>query len=126
MLRRNYQNNKKATFMVQTRSQSKGVKASTVQKASNPSNRGEQEIKPIIIDDAQTTPNLLSVNNQQNCIQARKPTNLKTPEINQPYPQLVMRLLLRSPDLLGTETLKINAGIGPNLDFEETHLIKRK
>ena len=45
VLRRNYQNNKKAAFMVQTRSQSKGVKAPTVQKASNPSNRGEQENK---------------------------------------------------------------------------------
>ena len=40
VLRRNYQNNKKAAFMVQTRSQSKGVKAPAVQKASNPSNRG--------------------------------------------------------------------------------------
>ena len=77
--------------MVQTRSQSKGVKAPTEQKASNPSNRGEQELKPIIIDDTQTTLDLLSVHSQQNYTQARKLTNLKTPEINQPYPQLVMR-----------------------------------
>ena len=36
--------------MVQTRSQSKGVKAPAVQKTSNPSNREEQEIKPLIIE----------------------------------------------------------------------------
>ena len=119
VLRRNYQNNKNATFMVQTRSQSKGVRVPTVQKAPNPSNRGEQEIKPIIIDDTQTTSDLLSVNNQQYCTKARRPTNLKTPEINQPYPKPVMRLPPRLPDLLGTETPKINTGIGLNLDFEE-------
>ena len=105
--------------MVQTRSQSKGVKAPTVQKGSNPSKRGEQEIKPITIDDTQTTPDLLSVNNQQNCTKGMKPSNLKNPEINQPYPKLVMRLPPRTPDLLGTETPKVNTRIGPNLDFEE-------
>ena len=119
VLRRNYQNNKKSAFMVQTRLQSKGVKAPIVQKASNPSNRGGQEIKPIIIDDTQTTPDSLSVNNQQNCTKARKPTNLKTSEINQPYPQPVMRSPPRPPDLLGSETPKINTRKGPNLDFEE-------
>ena len=44
VLRRNYKNNAKATFMVQTRSQSKGVKAPGVKKSSNSSNRQEQEI----------------------------------------------------------------------------------
>ena len=78
--------------MVQTRSQSKGVKAPAVQKTSNSSSRGEQEIKSIIIDDTQTTPDSLSVNNQQNCTQFRKPPNLRNPEINQPYPKPVMRL----------------------------------
>ena len=91
VLRRNYQNNKKATFMVQTRSQSKCVKAPAEQKTSNLSNKGEQEIKPIIIEDTQTIPDLLSDNNQQNCTQARETINLKTTAINQPYPQPVMR-----------------------------------
>ena len=71
VLSRNYQNNTKAAFMVHTRSQSKGVKAPAVQKTLNPSNR-----------------DLLCVNDQQNCTQARKTTNSTVPAINQPYPQL--------------------------------------
>ena len=56
MLKKNYQNNAEATFMVQTRSQSK-VKALMVKKSANSSNAGDssntevQVIKPIIIDD---------------------------------------------------------------------------
>ena len=55
MLGRNYQNNAEATFMVQTRSQSR-VKAPMVKKSSNSSKTEEQEITPIIIDDIQTAP----------------------------------------------------------------------
>ena len=52
-------------------------------------------------------------------MKAKLPTNLTNPEINQPYPQPVMRLPPRPPNLLGTEAPKISTGIGPNLDFEE-------
>ena len=115
VLRKHYQDKKKAAFMVQTRSESKGVKAPTVKKASNPSNRREQEIKPIIIDNIQTTPES-HTDNQQNGTDTKKPT--KFPQINQPYLQLVMRPPAMPPDLIGTETPKIT-GIGPNVDFEE-------
>ena len=56
ILKRNYQNTLKDTFWVQTCSQtkSKGVKTPTIQKASTPSNKGEKEMKPIIIDDTPT------------------------------------------------------------------------
>ena len=94
VLRENYQNDVKGTFMVQTCSQSraKGVKAPSMQKASNPSNKGEKETKPLITDDTPITNDTLSVNSQQNCTKAKLPTNLTTPEINQPYPQPIMRL----------------------------------
>ena len=65
---------------------------------------------------------MILVNNQQNCSKAGTPINLKMPEINQQYLELVMKLPPRSPDLLGTETPKINTRIGPNLDFEEITL----
>ena len=94
VLRKNYQNDVKNTFMVQTQSQlkTKGVKAPTMQKASNPSNKGEKEIKPIIIDDTPITNDMLSVDSQQNCTKAKSPTSLTNPQINQPYPQPVKRL----------------------------------
>ena len=63
MLKENYQNNAEAIFMVQTRSQSK-VKAPMVNMSADSSNTGDssntevQEIKPIIIDDIQTAPDL--------------------------------------------------------------------
>ena len=55
VLRRNYQYNAEATFMFQTRPQSR-VKTPMVKKSSNSSNTEEQEIKLIIIDDIQTAP----------------------------------------------------------------------
>ena len=64
VLKRNYQDNAEATFMVQTRSQSKGVKAPMVKRSSNSTNRKEQEVKLIIIDDIQTAPNPTKIDNQ--------------------------------------------------------------
>ena len=90
-----------------------------MQKASNPSNKGEKEMKIIIIDDTPVTDAMLSVNSQQKCTKAKLLSNLTTPEINQTYPQQVMRLPPRPPDLQGTEAPKINTRIKPNLDFEE-------
>ena len=56
VFKRNYQDNAEATIMVQTRSQSKGVKAPMVERSPNSTNRKEREVKPIIIDDIQTAP----------------------------------------------------------------------
>ena len=50
------QNNAKGTFIVQTRSQLKVVKAPMVKKTPNSTNKRVQEIKPIIIDDEQELP----------------------------------------------------------------------
>ena len=51
------QNNARNMFMVQTRSQSKGVKAPVVKKTPNSTSKRVQDIKPIIIDGDQDTPN---------------------------------------------------------------------
>ena len=117
MSEENYQNNAEATFMVQTRSQSK-VKAPVVKKSANSSNSGlfkyrGKEIKPIIIDDIQTAPDSQKID-RQNEANTRIPTNY--PQINQNYTQPVMRPPPRPPDPLRP---KVNAEIGPNLDFEE-------
>ena len=56
ILKRNYQNVVKNTFMIQTRSQTKsrGVKAPAVQGTTTPSNKRRKEIKPVVIDDTLT------------------------------------------------------------------------
>ena len=48
--------------MVQTRSHSKGVKAPMVKKTPTLTNKRVQEMKPIIIDDEQDTPNTAETN----------------------------------------------------------------
>ena len=74
-------------FMVHTRSQSKGVKAPMVKKTPASTNKRVQEIKPIIIDDEQDTPNTAETNCPTNR-EAKLPT--KHPP-NQTYPQPVIR-----------------------------------
>ena len=49
--------------MVQTRSQSKCVKANVAKESPNSTNRKEQEIKPIIIDDIQIAANPTKIDN---------------------------------------------------------------
>ena len=53
ILKQNYQNVVKDTFMVQSRSQikSKGVRTPTVQGATNSSDKTRREVKPTVIDD---------------------------------------------------------------------------
>ena len=89
MLKENYQNNAEATFMVQTRSQSK-VKASVVKKSANSSNTGDSSNTevPIIIDDIQTAPNSQKTDSQN---EANTRIPAKYPQINQNYAQPVMR-----------------------------------
>ena len=64
VLKRSYQDNAEATFMVQTRPQSRGVKAPMTKESPYSTNRKEQEVKPIIIDDIQTAPNPPKIDNQ--------------------------------------------------------------
>ena len=100
--------------MVQTRSQSKGVKAPMVKKAPNSTNKRVQDIKPIIIDDDQDTPNPAGTN-------CSTRTDGKLPTVqppNQTYPQPIIRLPPRTPDPLEPIHM-VKAGIESNLDFEE-------
>ena len=97
MLKESCQNNAKAAFMVQTRSQTKGVKAPVAKKSPNSINKKVQEIKPIIIDDEQDPPGTVKTS-YPTSTDAKLHT--KHPQ-NQTYLQLVMRPPPRSPDLLG-------------------------
>ena len=81
------QNNAKGMFMVQTRSQSRGVKAPVVKKTPTSTNKRVQEIKPLIIDDEQDTPNTAETNCVTNT-DAKLPTKHLP---NQSFPQPVIR-----------------------------------
>ena len=83
------QDNAKDAFMVQTRSQSKGVKAPMVNKKPNSTNKRVEEIKPIIIDDEQDTPNTAETNCPTN-------TDAKLP-IKHPPTQTYLQPVLRPP-----------------------------
>ena len=80
--------------MVQTRSQSKGVKAPMVKKTPNSTNKRVQEIRPIIIDDEQDTPTTAETICPTN-INAKLPTKHSP---NQTHPQPVIRPPLRPLD----------------------------
>ena len=114
VLKESCQNNPKATFMVQTRSQTKGVKAPVAKRSPNSINKRVQEIKLIIIDDEKDTPNTAKTNYPTS---TDVKLHTKHPQ-NQTYPQLVIRPPPRLPDPL-EPTPKVNTGIEPNLDFEE-------
>ena len=62
VLLENCKHNTKGTFMVHTKSQSKGVKTPMVKESPNATNKRVQEIKPIIIDDEQDAPNTVKKN----------------------------------------------------------------
>ena len=113
VLKESHQNNAKATFMVQSRSQTKGVKAPMAKKSPKSINKKVQEIKPIIIDDEQDSPSAKT----NYPISTNIKLHTKHPQ-NQTYPQLVIRPPPRPPDLTG-QTPKVNTGIEPDLDFEE-------
>ena len=115
VLKRKYPDNAETTFMVQTRSQSKGMKAPVVKRSPKSTRKREQEIKPIIIDDIQTVPNPTKIDNQPDTTDSH--IHIKYWQ-SQTYSQPTIRLPPRPPDLL-RPTLKINTGIRPNLDFEE-------
>ena len=100
--------------MVQTRSQSKGVKAPMVKTIPNWTSKRVQDIKPIIIDDDRDTPNQTGTNCSTN-IDAKFPIKHLPSQI---HPQPAIRLPPRPPD--PSEPIhKVKAGNEPNLDFEE-------
>ena len=108
------QNKSKDMFMVQTRSQSKGVKAPMVKTTLNSTSKRVQDIKPIIIDDDQDTPNQTGTNCSTNR-DAKLPIKCLPSQI---YPLPAIRPPPRPPD--PSEPIhKGKAGIEPKLDFEE-------
>ena len=123
ILKRNYQNIVKDTFIVQTRSQTKsrGGKRPTLQGATKSSNKRRKEIKPVVINDALTITALDDIDTQSQNTQTRLPCDLTRPGVRQTptYSQPIIRLPPRPPDLIGKRNYGADTGIDPNLDFEE-------
>ena len=112
------QNKTQDTFMVQTRSQAKGVKAPTKRESACSMWKKVKDIKPIIIedDDDQDISNL----NKDNVVINKDVTScIKLPKApNQVYSQPITRPPPRPPDLSESNP-KVTAQIETNLDFEE-------
>ena len=105
----------KDTFMVQTRSQSKGVKAPMEKITTNSTSKKVQDIKPIIIDgDDHNIPNQTETNSSING-DIKLPIKCLPSQI---YPQPTIRPPPRPPDP-SEPNHRVEAGIEPNLDFEE-------
>ena len=106
------------TFMVQTRSQAKGVKSPAKVKSTSSTHKKVQDIKPIIIevDDDQDISNHKEdkLSTSSDVTSLIKPPNVP----NQVYSQPIVRLPHRPPDPLGSNP-KVTAEIETNLDFEE-------
>ena len=126
ILRKNYQNVVKYTFMVQTRSQikAKGVREPAVQSTAKSSDkRGRRrEVKPIVIDNTPIVIHLdtkLDLDTQvQNAIVTQQ-YNPTRPGVRQTPAYSHPRLPLRPPDLADRRSYRTDIGTDPNLDFEE-------
>ena len=128
ILRKNYQNVVKDTFVVQTRSQmkSKGVKTPTVWDTANSSDKvgRRREVKPIVIGD---TPIVIDLDTKpdfdtqvQNAVVTQqydptRPGVRQTPAYSRP----IARPPPIPPDLADRRSYRIDVGTDPNLDFEE-------
>ena len=112
------------TFIIQARSQTKGVKAPIKGKSASSTYKKVQDIKPIIIedDDDQDISNL----NKDNVITSKDVTlHIKPPKTpDQVYSQPIVRLPPRPSDSLGSNP-KVTAQIETNLDFEENSPIRK-
>ena len=112
------QNKTQDTFMVQTRSQAKDVKAPTKGESTCPTQKKVKAIKPIIIedDDDQDIKNL----NKDNVVINKDVTShIKLPkELDQVCSQPITRPHPRPPDLSESNP-KVTAQIETNLDCEE-------
>ena len=114
------QNKAKDTFMVQTRSKSKGVKAPMEKTTPNSTSKKVQDVKHIIIDDDQDTLNQTGTNGSTN-IDVKLPSKHLPSQI---YPQPTIRLPPRPPDL--SEPIhKVKAGFEPNLDLGKILLTRK-
>ena len=122
ILKRNYQDVVKDTFMVQTRSQAKsrGAKAPTVQGTTTISSNGRRkETKPIVIND--NTPIVINLDNKLDIDTQSQNTHVTRPGARQTtaYTNPFTRPPPRPPDLVNSRNHRTDTGIDPNLDFEE-------
>ena len=105
-------------FMVQTRSQAKGVKAPTTRELAHSMQKKVKDIIPTIIegDDYQDISNL----NKDNVVTNKEVPSCITPPRapNQIYSQQITRLSPSPPDLSESNP-KVTEQIETNLDFEE-------
>ena len=109
-------------FMVQTRSQAKGVKPPVKRKTTDSTHKKVKDITPIIIEDDDDQ----NISNQMgDKSSTSRDTKLPVQHLpNQVYPQTTIRLLPRPPDPPGSNP-KVTTEIEPNLDFEENSPIKK-
>ena len=127
LLKQNYQNYTKDTFLVQTRSQSKrkNVKAHDVHSGARSTGKTRKEIKPIIIDDTLTIIDLdtktgLDTKSKDDTM-IKAPNNLVRPGIEGTmYPNPIARPPPKPPELMDKTTdIRQNTDTNPNVDFEE-------
>ena len=127
ILKQNYQNYTKDTFLVQTRSQSKRkkVKVHDVCSSTRSTEKTRKEIKPIIIDDTPTIIDLdtktgLDTQSQEDTM-TKTPNNLVRPGTEgTTYPNPIARPPPKPPELMDKTTgTRPNTDTNPNVDFEE-------
>ena len=112
------QNKTQYTFMVQTRSQAKGVKAPTKRESACSMQKKVKDIKPIIIEDNDDQ-DILNLNKDNVVTNKDFTSHINPPKTpDQVYSQPIARPPPRPPDLLGSNP-KVTAQIETNLDFEE-------
>ena len=110
--------NAQDTFMVQTRSQAKGVKAPTKRESTHSTWKKIKDIKPIIIEDDDDQ-DIKNVNKDNVVINKNVTSHIKLPKApDQVYSQLITRPPPRPPDLSRSNP-KVTGLIESNLDFEE-------
>ena len=122
ILKSNYQDVVKDTFIVQTRSQakSKDVKAPAVQGTTAiSSHKRWKETKPIVIND--NTPIVINLDNKLDIDTQSQNTRVTRPGARQTtaYANPITRPPPRPPDLVNSRNHRTDTGIDPNLDFEE-------
>ena len=110
------------TFLVQTRSQAKGVKSPIKTTATDSTQKKVQDINPIIIEDDDDQDISKQMGDKGSTSRDTISPAKHLP--NQIYPQPTMKPPHKPPDPLGSNH-KVTARIEPNLDFEENSPIRK-
>ena len=126
ILKRNYQDVVKNTFMVQTRSQTKFKGVTTRDTVGPPNKKGtRKEVKPVVIDnspiviDLDAKPDLDSHTQNAVVTQQYDPTRPEVRKVSS-YSHPTTRLPPKPLDIVSTDTTsKTDIGTDLNLDFEE-------